>query len=88
VQIVTDPALDQRDRYGRTLAYAWKGASLVNLRLVRDGAAAPYFFSGDRGRYARQLKAAVASRKARGGGAVTGAVRLHSGPAAVSRPGR
>jgi micrococcal nuclease len=65
VRIATDPGLDQRDRDGRTLAYVWKGSSLVNLRLVREGAAAPYFYSGDEGRYAGQIfKAAVAARKA------------------------
>jgi endonuclease YncB( thermonuclease family) len=65
VRIATDPALDQRDRDGRTLAYVWKGSSLVNLRLVREGAAAPYFYSGDEGRYAAQIfKAAVVARKA------------------------
>jgi endonuclease YncB( thermonuclease family) len=37
----------------------------VNLRLVRDGLAAPYFFSGDEGRYAKTIfKAAVAARTA------------------------
>jgi endonuclease YncB( thermonuclease family) len=65
VRIATDPGLDQRDRDGRTLAYLWKGSSLVNLRLVRVGAAAPYFYSGDEGRYAAEIfKAAVAARRA------------------------
>jgi endonuclease YncB( thermonuclease family) len=65
VRVATDPRLDRRDRYGRTLAYVWKGASLVNLRLVREGAAAPYFTSGDQGAYAAQiLETAVAARKA------------------------
>ena len=65
VRIATDPGLDQRDRDGRTLAYVWKGSSMVNLRLVREGAAAPYFYSGDKGRYATPIfDAAVAARKA------------------------
>jgi endonuclease YncB( thermonuclease family) len=65
VRIATDPGLDQHDRDGRTLAYLWKGSSLVNLRLVREGAAAPYFYSGDKGRYATPIfEAAVAARKA------------------------
>jgi hypothetical protein len=38
---------------------------MVNLRLVREGAAAPYFYSGDKGRYATPFfEAAVAARKA------------------------
>jgi endonuclease YncB( thermonuclease family) len=65
VRIATDPRLDQHDRDGRTLAYVWKGSSLVNLRLVREGAAAPYFYSGDEGKYAAQIfKAAVVARNA------------------------
>jgi endonuclease YncB( thermonuclease family) len=64
VRIATDPALDQRDRDGRTLAYVWKGSSLLNLRLVREGAAAPYFYAGDEGKYASQIfKAAVVARR-------------------------
>jgi endonuclease YncB( thermonuclease family) len=68
VRIATDARLDQRDRDGRTLAYVWKGSSLVNLRLVREGAAAPYFYSGDRGQYATTLlQAAATARKAHRG---------------------
>jgi micrococcal nuclease len=65
VRVATDPKLDQHDRDGRTLGYVWRGPSLVNLRLVREGEAAPYFYAGDKGRYAVQLfTAAVAARKA------------------------
>jgi micrococcal nuclease len=65
VRIATDPRLDQRDRDGRTLGYVWKGTSLVNLRLVREGAAAPYFYAGDQGRYSTAIfTAAVAARRA------------------------
>jgi endonuclease YncB( thermonuclease family) len=68
VRLAIDPRLDRRDRYGRMLAYVWKGGSLVNLRLVQQGDAAPYFFSGDAGEYARAIfKAAVAARNAGAG---------------------
>jgi len=63
VGVQTDPALDRIDRYGRLLAYVFKGGLNVNLELVRRGAAAPYFYRGDRGRYAAQLLAAA--RRAR-----------------------
>jgi micrococcal nuclease len=64
VEIVTDPALDRVDRFGRTLAYVEKGGANVNLELVRHGAAAPYFFHGDRGRYADEfLQAARVARQ-------------------------
>ena len=55
VTIETDPSLDQVDRYGRTLAYVKKDSTNINLELVRRGAAAPWFFDGNRGRYATDL---------------------------------
>jgi endonuclease YncB( thermonuclease family) len=84
VRIATDPALDQRDRDGRTLAYVWKGGSLVNLRLVREGAAAPYFYSGEEGRYAAEIfKAAVVARRA--GKGLWGQCRAGSVPLRATR---
>ena len=68
VALETDPELDRVDRYGRLLRYVRRGATNVNVELVRRGAAAPYFFRGDRGRYAdRLLRAAVGAKAARRG---------------------
>ncbi|HEU0303295.1 MAG TPA: thermonuclease family protein [Gaiellaceae bacterium] len=64
VGLTSDPALDRVDRYGRLLRYLWRGPSNVNLELVRQGAAAPYFYGGDRGRYASRLLAAAHAAKA------------------------
>ena len=68
VEIETDPALDQRDRFGRILAYVDRDGTNINLELVREGAASPYFFHGDRGRYAFDLLKAAkeASQHQRG----------------------
>jgi micrococcal nuclease len=55
VEIETDPALDKRDRFGRILAYVERDGTNINLELVREGAASPYFFHADRGRYALDL---------------------------------
>ncbi|MGH3017459.1 MAG: thermonuclease family protein [Gaiellaceae bacterium] len=77
VGLEADPRLDQIDRYGRLLRYLWRGGANVNLELVRQGAAAPYFYGGDRGRYAdRLLTAAKAAKAARRGlwGACPGTV--------------
>lgn len=60
VVLDADPALDGVDRNDRLLRYVKRGSLNVNLELVRRGAAAPYFFGGDRGRYASQLMAAAA----------------------------
>ena len=64
VTLEADPALDQVDRYGRLLRYVWRNGTNANLALVREGAAAPYFYDGDRGRYASQLLAAARAAKA------------------------
>jgi len=55
VEIETDPALDKRDRFGRILAYVERDGTNINLELVREGAASPYFFHADHGRYATKL---------------------------------
>ncbi len=82
VRVEADPALDRVDRYGRLLAYVYKGHLNVNLELVRRGAAAPYFYRGDRGRYAPSLLAAARRARAEGRG-LWGAC-----PQARLRPGR
>jgi len=64
VGLESDSELDQVDRYGRLLRYIWRGPSNVNLALVRQGAAAPYFYGGERGRYASRLMAAAYAAKA------------------------
>jgi endonuclease YncB( thermonuclease family) len=64
VLLEADPALDRVDRYGRLLRYVVTNATAnVNVELVRRGAATPYFYDGDRGRYARRLLAAVAAAR-------------------------
>ncbi|MGI8973750.1 MAG: thermonuclease family protein [Gaiella sp.] len=68
VTLVRDLGLDGEDRYGRLLRYVFAGGVNVNVALVRRGAASPYFFRKQRGRYARMLLAAVeAARGARAG---------------------
>ena len=70
VRLVADPAVraadeDRADRFGRLLRYVFVGDVNVNVELVRRGAAAPWFFAGVRGRYARQLVAAARSARER-----------------------
>jgi len=55
VTLEADPALDRVDRYGRLLRYVRRGTANLNVELVRRGAAAPYFYRGDLGRYADEL---------------------------------
>jgi micrococcal nuclease len=63
VRLERDPRLDDVDRFGRLLRYVRFRGTNVNLELVRRGAAAPYFYRGDRGRYATQFLAAARAAK-------------------------
>jgi micrococcal nuclease len=64
VVLEADPALDRTDRYGRLLRYVKRNGVNVNVELARRGAAAPYFYGGDRGRYASSLMRAAQGAKA------------------------
>ena len=86
VTLSADPRLDDRDRYGRLLRYVLVRGENVNVELVREGAASPYFFRGDRGRYAAELLDAVdEARSARRGfwGACPGA-ELNTGLGSIT----
>jgi endonuclease YncB( thermonuclease family) len=58
IRLLADPRLDQADRYGRLLRYVLRASDGLdtNVRLVREGAAAPYFYRGARGRFAPLLQ--------------------------------
>lgn len=88
VVLVGDPTLDDRDRYGRLLRYVFAGQTHVNVALVRRGAASPYFFRNDRGRYASALLDAVdAARDAhRGYWAACRGAELNTGLGAITGP--
>lgn len=68
VRIEQDPSLDQEDRFGRKLAYVWRGDEDINLRLVEEGAAGVWFFDGSRGRYADELLRAAERARDEGKG--------------------
>ena len=53
-----EPASDPVDRYGRLLRYVVRASDgmNVNLRLAGVGAAAPWFYDGERGRYFATLQ--------------------------------
>jgi endonuclease YncB( thermonuclease family) len=57
VRLLTEPATDLVDEYGRWLRYVVRASDGldVNIRLVAVGAAAPYFYRGRLGRYAHEL---------------------------------
>jgi len=61
----TDPKLDKVDRYGRLLRYVFIGKTNINLKLVEIGAAAPYFYKGDKGQYSTQILKAAQTAKSK-----------------------
>lgn len=63
IYLEQDPVSDSKDKYGRILAYVIKGKMNVNLELVKRGAAAPYFYDGQKGKYALELIAAAEQAK-------------------------
>jgi endonuclease YncB( thermonuclease family) len=65
LNLKTDPKLDKVDRYGRLLRYVFNGKTNINLKLVEIGAAAPYFYKGDKGQYSAQILKAAQTAKAK-----------------------
>jgi micrococcal nuclease len=65
VRLLVEPKTDRVDHYGRLLRYVIRvrDGLNVNVRLVAVGAAAPYFYLGRRGRFARLLD--LLARRAR-----------------------
>lgn len=61
--IKVDPKLDKVDRYGRLLRYVFVGKTNVNLKMVEIGAAAPYFYRGEKGLHSTQLLKAAQTAK-------------------------
>ena len=65
ITLKTDPKLDKVDRYGRLLRYVFIGKTNINLKLVEIGAAAPYFYKGDKGQYSAQILKAAQTAKSK-----------------------
>jgi micrococcal nuclease len=88
VRLVRDPALDDRDRYGRLLRYVFVGETDVNVELVRRGAASPYFFRNERGEHALELMDAVQNSQNghRGYWGACPRARLNTGLGALTGP--
>jgi endonuclease YncB( thermonuclease family) len=66
VRLFVEPKTDYVDQYGRLLRYVVRvrDGLNVNVRLVAVGAAAPYFYLGRRGRFARRLDLLARSARA------------------------
>jgi len=89
ITLQRDPSLDNTDRYGRQLRYVLVSGTNVNVELVREGAASPYFYRGDRGRYAGSLLSAVDEARAakRGYWGACPRAQLNTGIGSITGPG-
>jgi micrococcal nuclease len=65
ITLESDSVSDDRDQFGRILRYVMVGKVNVNLRLVEIGAATPYFYKGEKGKYSAQLLKAAQNAKAK-----------------------
>lgn len=65
VTLESDSVSDDKDQFGRILRYVKVGKVNVNLKLVEIGAATPYFYKGEKGKYSAQLLKAAQNAKAK-----------------------
>lgn len=65
ISLESDSASDDKDKYGRILRYVKVGKVNVNLKLVEIGAATPYFYKSEKGKYSAQLLKAAQNAKAK-----------------------
>jgi endonuclease YncB( thermonuclease family) len=65
ITLEADSVSDDQDQFGRKLRYVKVGKTNLNLKLVQIGAATPYFYQGEKGKYATQLLKAAENAKAK-----------------------
>ncbi len=65
ITLEADSVSDDQDKFGRKLRYVKVGKTNLNLKLVQIGAATPYFYQGEKGKYATQILKAAENAKAK-----------------------
>jgi len=65
ISLESDPISDNKDQFGRILRYVKVAKVNINLQLVQLGAATPYFYKGEKGKYSTQLLKAAQNAKAK-----------------------
>lgn len=65
IRLDSDSVSADIDQYKRLLRYVFVGKTNVNLKMVEIGAAAPYFYNGEKGKYSTQLLKAAEKAKAK-----------------------
>lgn len=59
VTLIKEPLAGNKDSFGRLLRYVKISTKNLNLELVRQGAAAPWFYNGQKGKFSKELLAAA-----------------------------
>lgn len=59
VTLIKEPLAGNRDSFGRLLRYVKISSKNINLEMVKRGAAAPWFYNGQKGKFNRELLAAA-----------------------------
>ncbi len=65
IRLESDSVSTNVDQYKRLLRYVFVGKTNVNLKMVEIGAAAPYFYNGEKGKYSAQLLKAAQKARAK-----------------------
>lgn len=65
ITLESDAISADQDQFGRSLRYVNVGKMNVNLRLVEIGAATPFFYKGEKGKYSSKLLKAARNAKAK-----------------------
>lgn len=65
ITLELDSVSDDIDRFDRLLRYVIVGKVNINLKLVEIGAATPFFYKGEKGKYSAQLLKAAQNAKAK-----------------------
>jgi micrococcal nuclease len=64
IRMESDDLSGNKDKYDRELRYLFIGDLNVNLEMVKRGAAAPYFYNGQRGKFYKELLEAAQEARA------------------------
>ena len=65
ISLEAEPVSANIDQYKRLLRYVFVGKTNINVKMVELGAAAPYFFQGEKGKYSKQLIKAAENARAK-----------------------
>lgn len=65
IRLEAEPVSANIDQYKRLLRYVFVGKTNINVKMVELGAAAPYFFQGEKGKYSKQLIKAAENARAK-----------------------